>query len=182
MDGIDIFCFLWGLQQTYISMIHTQPWFVSSRSPVWLSATGTDCGELSFESQGGKADLIPAAVCASARGKTEENIKWGPISPIKFTKCAVMVRRELGARCERAHKTLATAHLGFLAASAAAVAASEFLSDSAGSKRVDLLTFSLPAQPQFLPKLCKVGNSLHSTPWQTMQGDIRAHFSFFFIF
>lgn len=79
-----------------------------------------------------------------------------------------MARRELGARCERAHKTLATAHLGFLATSAAAVAASEFLSDSAGSKRVDLLTFSLTAKPQFLLKLWLVVNSLHSTPWQTI--------------
>lgn len=94
-----------------------------------------------------------------------------------------MVRRELGARCERAHKPLATAHLGFLATSAAAVAASGFLSDSAGSKRVDLLTFSLTAKPQFLLKPWLVGNSLHSTPWQTISkviSQLKYFFSFIF--
>lgn len=111
-----------------------------------------------MKAKGAKTELIPATVCASARGKTEENTDWSPMSPIKSTKSAVMVRREPGARCETAHKTLATAHLGFLATSAAGVAAevaadveaSEFLSDSAGSKRVDLLTFSV--EQHWLPK------------------------------
>lgn len=46
---------------------------------------------------------------------------------------------------ETAHKALATAHLGFLATGAAEVAANlsalGFLSDTAGSNRVDTLTF-----------------------------------------
>lgn len=108
----------------------------------------------------------------------EENIKWSPISPIKSTKSAVMVRREPGARRE---STQNIGHLGILATRAADVAASEFLSDSAGSKRVDLLTFSLTAKPQFLLKLCMVGNLLHSTPWQTISKVISQLKYFFFL-
>ena len=64
-----------------------------------MSATGGDCGELSFESQGAKPNLIPRKAHASARGKTEENIKYSHMSPIKSTKSVIVVRGEPGAKC-----------------------------------------------------------------------------------
>lgn len=61
-----------------------------------------------------KPNLIPGTVCASARGKTEENIK----SLESHQVYKVWNNSEKGAWgkvWEAARKTLATAHLGFLA-------------------------------------------------------------------
>lgn len=112
-----------------------------------MSATGGDCGELSFESQGAKPNLIPRKAHASARGKTEENIKYSHMSPIKSTKSVIVVRGEPGAKCtlerERESTKLATAHLCFMDAVAAEVvvnlAVLGILSNTARSNKTNFL-------------------------------------------
>lgn len=96
-----------------------------------------------LKAKGAKPNLIPGTVHASARGKTKENIKSHESYQV-YKVCSDSGKGAWGKVRETAHKTLATAHLGFTATSAAEVAANlavlGFLSDTARSNRVDTLT------------------------------------------
>lgn len=75
-----------------------------------------------LKAEGAKPNLIPGTVCASARGKTEENIKSLESHQV-YKVCSNSEKGAWGKVWETARKTLAAAHLGFLATTAAVVVA-----------------------------------------------------------
>lgn len=160
------------------------------RSCATESATGRDCGEVSFESQGGQTKLYPwYSTCFCQR---KNGGKYYVKSHESYQVYKVCSNSEKGAWSEvweTAHKTLATAHLGFLATSAAEIvanlAALGFLSDSARSNKVDTLTFLVQqCWPTTISTetACDGWPTVFSTSTSNIQSDIAATFFFSFSF